>query len=49
MLLKIEEYAAMKCTRLLMSIALLGAVLALSACKQNDPNSPPAPLLSIAG
>jgi hypothetical protein len=39
----------MKRTRLLMmSIALLGALFTLSACKQNQPNNTPPPLLSIA-
>jgi hypothetical protein len=40
----------MKRTRLLMmSIALLAALFSLSACKQNQPNNTPPPLLSIAG
>jgi hypothetical protein len=40
----------MKRTRLLMmSIALLAALFSLSACKQNQPNNTPPPLLSVAG
>ena len=40
----------MKRTRILLSIALLGALFALSACKPNDQNNPPAaPLMSLGG
>ena len=38
----------MKRTRILMSIALLGALFALSACKQQQPNGTPSPLLGLA-
>jgi hypothetical protein len=39
----IEEYEMKRTRMMMMTIALLGAVFALSACKQNQPNNTPPP------